>query len=191
MSEYGGLWKHKNNQHALVPPKTECGCSSGGGIKNCHILYPSYGGTQKNKNKQKWIWFWTLMALILCRFDDELNQWFFFSSNFVKAFIDFPKPLIALVNGPAVGVSVTVLGLFDAVYCSDRVGDGMLCIPPPLPFQPPTHTTASPLSVGSLSFVDVVYCTDREGDGIFMLISPLPNCPLSNLSWRHTSFQSF
>ncbi|KAH3775462.1 enoyl-CoA delta isomerase 2-like isoform X1 [Dreissena polymorpha] len=40
--------------------------------------------------------------------------------RFVSAFIDFPKPLIALINGPAVGVSVTVLGLFDAVYASDR-----------------------------------------------------------------------
>ena len=46
MSEFGGLWKHENNQHALVPPKTECGCPSAGGIKNGHIRYPSYGGTQ-------------------------------------------------------------------------------------------------------------------------------------------------
>ena len=47
MSEFDGLWKHENNQHALVPPKTECGCPSGGGIKKGHIRYPSsYGGTQ-------------------------------------------------------------------------------------------------------------------------------------------------
>ena len=26
MSEFGGLWKHENNQHTLVPPKTECAC---------------------------------------------------------------------------------------------------------------------------------------------------------------------
>ena len=51
MSEFGGLWKHKNNQHALVPPKTECGCPSGGGIKNGHIRYPAHGRTQKNSNK--------------------------------------------------------------------------------------------------------------------------------------------
>ncbi|KAL8571758.1 hypothetical protein ACOMHN_051125 [Nucella lapillus] len=40
--------------------------------------------------------------------------------NLVRAFIDFPKPLIALVNGPAIGVAVTLLGLCDAVYCSDK-----------------------------------------------------------------------
>ncbi|KAL8583176.1 hypothetical protein ACOMHN_046560 [Nucella lapillus] len=40
--------------------------------------------------------------------------------DFVGAFIDFPKPLISLINGPAVGISVTVLGLFDAVYCTDK-----------------------------------------------------------------------
>ena len=34
MSELSGLWKHENNPHALVPPKTECNCPSGGGIKN-------------------------------------------------------------------------------------------------------------------------------------------------------------
>jgi peroxisomal 3,2-trans-enoyl-CoA isomerase len=38
----------------------------------------------------------------------------------VASFIDFPKPLIAAVNGPAVGISVTILGLFDVVLASDR-----------------------------------------------------------------------
>lgn len=43
--------------------------------------------------------------------------------KYVKAYIDFPKPLVAVVNGPAVGISVTVLGMFDLVYATDRVGE--------------------------------------------------------------------
>ena len=53
MSEFGALWKHENNQHELVPPETECGCPSGGGIRNGHVRYPFYEGTQKKKKKIK------------------------------------------------------------------------------------------------------------------------------------------
>jgi len=38
----------------------------------------------------------------------------------IYPFIDCRKPLMALINGPTHGFGVTMLGLFDGVYASDR-----------------------------------------------------------------------
>ncbi|CAD5210568.1 unnamed protein product [Bursaphelenchus okinawaensis] len=43
-----------------------------------------------------------------------------FLKNFVASFIDHEKPLIALVQGPAIGIAVTTLPLCDVVICSDK-----------------------------------------------------------------------
>jgi len=40
--------------------------------------------------------------------------------RFINAFIDFPKPLIAAVNGPAIGVGATFTALCDFVYASEK-----------------------------------------------------------------------
>lgn len=40
---------------------------------------------------------------------------------FVNSFIDFPKPLVGVLNGPAIGIGGTIIGLMDMVYASDRV----------------------------------------------------------------------
>ena len=60
-------------------------------------------------------------------------KWRVCPRSYVRAYIDFPKPLIAVINGPAVGVSVTLLGLFDIVYATERVRR--------LPFPPTQEET--------------------------------------------------
>lgn len=44
----------------------------------------------------------------------------FSSRDFTKALITFPKPVIAVVNGPAVGLGMAMLPLCDIVYASDK-----------------------------------------------------------------------
>ncbi|TMW63937.1 hypothetical protein Poli38472_014642 [Pythium oligandrum] len=39
--------------------------------------------------------------------------------RFVNAFLTYPKPIVAAVQGPAVGIAVTTLALCDLVYVSD------------------------------------------------------------------------
>ncbi|KAK9882836.1 hypothetical protein WA026_023451 [Henosepilachna vigintioctopunctata] len=40
--------------------------------------------------------------------------------NMIDAFIKYPKLIIAVVNGPAIGIAATFITLCDIVYCSDR-----------------------------------------------------------------------
>lgn len=40
--------------------------------------------------------------------------------SFVSAFVKFKKPLVAVVNGPAIGIAATTLGLCDRIFACDR-----------------------------------------------------------------------
>ncbi|KAJ0178264.1 hypothetical protein K1T71_006087 [Dendrolimus kikuchii] len=47
---------------------------------------------------------------------DKLNA----LSDFIKAFITFPKLLVAIVNGPAIGIAATTLALCDLVFATEE-----------------------------------------------------------------------
>ena len=40
-------------------------------------------------------------------------------ANLVRAFYTFPKLLMAVVNGPSIGIAATTIALCDVVYCSE------------------------------------------------------------------------
>ena len=39
---------------------------------------------------------------------------------FVNSVVNFSKPLAAIINGPAVGISVTVLAMFDIIIANEK-----------------------------------------------------------------------
>lgn len=46
--------------------------------------------------------------------------------SMISAYIQFPKLLIAVVNGPCIGIAATTAALCDIVYASDNVSENFI-----------------------------------------------------------------
>ncbi|XP_021960613.1 enoyl-CoA delta isomerase 2 [Folsomia candida] len=52
--------------------------------------------------------------------ENEVKKWIGIIEDHIASYIDFKKILIGIVNGPAVGLGVTSLPFFDAVFATER-----------------------------------------------------------------------
>ncbi|XP_064640482.1 chromodomain Y-like protein 2 [Lineus longissimus] len=66
--------------------------------------------------------------------------------EFIKTLISFPKPIVAAVNGPAVGLGAAILPLCDIVYASDKAEF----------YMPYTRLAQTPEGCASLMFPNVM-----------------------------------
>lgn len=41
-------------------------------------------------------------------------------TDMVEAFVKFPKLLVAIINGPAIGIAATIVALCDIIYASEN-----------------------------------------------------------------------
>lgn len=64
--------------------------------------------------------------LLVVKYAPPTNDTFFnprsplLCREFVQAVISFPKPIVAAVNGVAIGLGVAILPLCDIIYASDK-----------------------------------------------------------------------
>lgn len=74
------------------------------------------------------LWFWFVFRLSTLSLGIYLSVTsvfkifllFFYFRDFVKAFIQFKKPIVVAINGPALGLGASILPLCDIVWASEK-----------------------------------------------------------------------
>lgn len=75
-----------------------------------------------------YLWFWFVFRLNTFKFGIFSKRCFciqdlsfiFYFRDFVKAFIQFKKPIVVAINGPALGLGASILPLCDIVWASEK-----------------------------------------------------------------------
>jgi Delta3-Delta2-enoyl-CoA isomerase len=133
--------------------------------------------------------------------DASMDEIIIMFEKFVNALIEFPKVLIAGVNGVSIGVSFTMLAMFDIVLCSDNA---FFQVPFIQTFQTPEACSSYlfPLLLGksmashlllnggpmtaeeakNLGFVAKIYSQDSFENDAYEYVKGVAKYPLKNLN---------
>lgn len=78
-----------------------------------YFYFPGHGDFYSSGNNLK-----ALMGSVSDDVEGAIKRSTTVLRNMIKAFYSFPKLLLAVVNGPCIGITATTVALCDVIYCS-------------------------------------------------------------------------